>query len=413
MQTPTFVYFRKWVRVSLLSLMLVAFLGMVMRYKIAYSLPIVDQNNFLEAHSHFAFAGWVTQILMTLMWYFLHQFLPEESLKKYRWILWGNLIAAYGMLFSFAFGGYGLFSLTFSFLSILVSWVFTVLFWADLNRIPERTIGKSWFRAALIFNFISAFGAFYIAYLVEAQVQDPDSYLAATYFYLHFQYNGWFFFACMGLFGSLLQQKGWDFQMLKKVFWLFAISCVPAYFLSALWLPMPGYIYILVILAAAGQFLGWAWLLGSGISRRSMLAPFISAQVKWLFSLAAVALSIKLLLQLCSVIPPLSKLAFGFRPVVIGYLHLMFLGVITLFLLGYSRLNRFITTSSLGNAGVVVFVIGVLLNELFLMIQGLSYMNYTNLPYGNASLFGVGALLFLGMVLLVSGLTRENPEAAP
>ncbi|MEY3762201.1 MAG: hypothetical protein RL281_806, partial [Pseudomonadota bacterium] len=58
-------------------------------------------------------------------------------------------------------------------------------------------------------------------------------------------------------------------------------------------------------------------------------------KVKWVFTLVVIAVSIKLFLQLGSTVHFLSDLAFSFRPIVIGYLHLVLLGVITLFIIGY------------------------------------------------------------------------------
>jgi len=49
------------------NLMLIALIGIILRYKIAYSLPIVDQKNLFQSHSHFAFAGWITQALTSLL----------------------------------------------------------------------------------------------------------------------------------------------------------------------------------------------------------------------------------------------------------------------------------------------------------------------------------------------------------
>ena len=56
-----------WIKISLFSLLVVALLGVLMRYKIAFELPFIAQKNIQHAHSHFAFAGWVTQLLMVLM----------------------------------------------------------------------------------------------------------------------------------------------------------------------------------------------------------------------------------------------------------------------------------------------------------------------------------------------------------
>ena len=207
--------------------------------------------------------------------------------------------------------------------------------------------------------------------MMANKINHADWFLASTYYFLHFQYNGWFFFACMGLFVEWLKDE-LPFESQKKAFWLFALACIPAYFLSALWLPIPTWIYILVVLAAASQLAGWLIvLLALRISTRTYFKN-IPVQTRGLFILAAIALSIKFSLQLCSVIPALSKLAFGFRPVVIGYLHLMFLGVITIFIIAYCILKQFIFTNKFINTGIVIFVSGIILNELLLMVQGLS-----------------------------------------
>ncbi len=82
--------------------MLVALLGVTLRYKIAFSLPFIDQQNLLHGHSHFAFAGWVTQALMTLLIGYLSEKTSGRIIfPKYRWILYFNAITAYGMLISF------------------------------------------------------------------------------------------------------------------------------------------------------------------------------------------------------------------------------------------------------------------------------------------------------------------------
>jgi hypothetical protein len=199
-----------------------------------------------------------------------------------------------------------------------------------------------------------------------------------------------------------------SFSMQQKVFWLFALACIPAYFLSALWLPIPTWVYILVVLAAAAELNGWILVLKTIIGNKAESFKNLSAQTKWLFILSAIALSIKLLLQVGSTIPSLSKLAFGFRPVVIGYLHLMFLGVISLFIIGFCKMNQFVITSRTGNTGIIIFAAGIILNEIFLMIQGLSYMNYISVPYINELLFGAAICMLFGISLLILELRKGN-----
>ena len=108
--------------VSFLNLLIVAFIGVILRYKIAFLLPFIDQKYLLHGHSHFAFAGWVTQVMMVLLVQYLSQYKGEDIFKKYRWFLYGNLVTAYGMLIFFPLQGYGAGSISFSTLSIINSY---------------------------------------------------------------------------------------------------------------------------------------------------------------------------------------------------------------------------------------------------------------------------------------------------
>ncbi|MEO6219552.1 MAG: hypothetical protein ABIO81_03925 [Ginsengibacter sp.] len=398
---------KSWIRIAFINLLIVALLGVIMRYKIAYYLPFIEQKNFLHAHSHFAFSGWVTQVLMALLWAFLYKYLPAASLEKYKWLLIANLLCAYGILIFFLWEGYGFISLLFSTFSILVFWLFAITLWIDLNKFKIKVASVHWFKAALLFNILSSFGAFFLSYMISNKIQHPTWFLSSTYYYLHFQYNGWFFFACMGLLSEQLKSII-SLSLQKRIFWLFASACIPAYFLSALWLPIPAGVYVLVVLSAIAELLGWILLLKAIILNKPAVFKICSTQTKWLLILAATALSIKLLLQLGSTIPSLSKVAFGFRPVVIGYLHLMFLGVISLFIIGFCKLNQIIITTRAGNGGITIFVAGIILNELFLMIQGLSYMNYISVPYINAMLLGAAICMFCGICLLNLGLKKYS-----
>src|SRR5580765_6248297 len=98
---------RRWLQISFLNLLIVAFIGVILRYKIAFSLPFIDQRYLLHGHSHFAFAGWITQVLMVLLVQYLSQHKGDKVFTEYRWLLYGNLITAYGMLVFFPLQGYG------------------------------------------------------------------------------------------------------------------------------------------------------------------------------------------------------------------------------------------------------------------------------------------------------------------
>jgi len=396
MASPLF----RWLKISLINLLIVATLGVILRYKILFPLPFIDQKHLLHGHSHFAFAGWVTQALMTLMIIYLAQQSKTNIYKKYRWLLMANLFTAYGMLISFPIQGYGLFSIIFSTASIIVSYFFAFIYWRDLNRLPIQAPAHAWFKAAVLFNAFSSLGAFGLTIMMIEKIIHQNWYLAAEYFYLHFQYNGWFFFGCMGLLYALLNRFNVSKDSLKRIFWLFAFASVPAYFLSTLWMKMPLWVYVLVVLAAFAQVIGFIWLINLVKFKWKSIKETFSITVKCIIGLSMMALSIKLLLQLGSTIPSLSDLAFGFRPIVIGYLHLVLLGVITLFLIGYIFSEMHFGLNKVTTLGLFVFAGAVVLNEIVLMVQGTAAMSYHIIPFVNEMLLCAALLLFTGAFLM-------------
>lgn len=399
----------KWLRIALINLCIVALLGVILRYKIAFSLPFIDQKPLMQGHSHFAFSGWITETLMILMVSFLSKRGINDAFKKYSWFLIGNLIAAYGMLISFPVQGYGRFSISFSILTIIISYLFAVVFWRDLNRINRKFASRYWFKAALTFNVISSIGTFALSYMMTTRSLEQNWYLSAVYFFLHFQYNGWFLFACAGLLIDKLYALKIIFGLNKTIFYLFLISCIPTYFLSIPWIPLPIWAFSIVVIAAVAQLVGWIWLIAIIGKHHIRFDSEISHIGKILLRLAAIALTIKIALQLGSVYPPLGKIAFGFRPIIIGYLHLVLLGVITMFLLGFIVSQKYIQLNKTSKRGITIFVCGIIFNEGLLMAQGIFAMKYENVPYINEFLLFAAFSMFTGILMLL--LTQfKNPE---
>jgi len=394
-------FIQRWIKISLISLATIALLGCILRYKIAFSLPFVDQKYLLHAHSHFAFSGWITQALMTCLTGYLAKSSQAKIQKKYNGLLLANLITACGMLFSFSWEGYGIVSIIFSTLSIFVSYFFAVIYWRDLNRLPQKSIAHNWFKFAIMFNAVSSIGAFGLAFMMAKKIMHPELYTAAIYLFLHFQYNGWFFFACMGLFTAYLSSHNINLKYMPLVLQIFAAAIVPIYFLSILWIEPPLWLYIIIVLSAIVQFAAFLLMV-------FMLRPYLKKIISqsppiavWLIAFATISLFIKLLLQLLSVIPTLNKMVYGFRPIVIGYLHLVFLGIITLYILGYSILHNYIITSKAAIKSIYLFTAGIIVNEVLLMLQGVYDLFYINIPYMSEMLLAAAIIMFTGITFTV------------
>ena len=389
-----------WIRFSIFNLMLVAFLGLLMRYKILFEFPLLDQKSVQHSHSHFAFAGWVTHTLMTLLIAFLqkHDTLHKISFKKYNLILIGNLICSYVMLISFIIQGYGAISIIFSTLSIFVSYWFAYVFFKDCKQLETSSVAIKWFKAALFFNVISSLGTFTLAYMMATKNIHQNEYLASIYYYLHFQYNGWFFFACMGLLLDYLKITTSSNRIYSQSFILLFWSCIAGYFLSTLWLNLPLWIYIITAISAVVQVIIWYLLFKTIIKENKSIFVNLPGYLKYLIIFISLALSVKFLLQLGSTIPAVSELAFGFRPIVIAYLHLILLAIISLFLLFYVYANNFVVINKKTILGLILFSLGVILNEVVLGIQGVASLSYTLIPFINESLFGIALLLFTSIL---------------
>lgn len=397
-----------WIKFSLINLLIVALLGVVMRYKIGFSFPYFDQKNLQHAHSHFAFYGWVTHSLMGWMVVYIHQLRQGIQLKKYHWFVILNLLCSYGMLISFTLTGYHPFSITFSTAAILISYFFTYSFLRDFRHVQIRSGVSLWFRAALIFNAMASLGTFYLAWMMISRHVSQEAYLASVYFYLHFMYNGWFFFASMGLAILYLRQFNPEFKTSKPVFWMFACSAIPAFLLSALWLKVPSWIYPVVVLASVVQLFAWCLIVYQFRKVMRALGTQISLWAKGLWAILAIALSIKFILQLGSVIPAVSKLAFGFRPIIIAYLHLILLGVITVFLLTYLFTGKQQTEqfNKISKYGLGIFVSGIYLTEIVLAVQGIASFVYVAIPLVNETLFALAIFMLAGILLLLAGIFR-------
>lgn len=392
---------KAWFRISIVSFLFVALVGVLMRYKIAFSLPVFDQKHLLHAHSHFAFTGWISQTLYLLLIYAISGFHNSVNLKKYRFILLANILCSYGMLVFFTLQGYGPVSITFSTLSILINYLFAFWFYKDLKKIGNHP-AKSWFNASLFFSVISSFGTFYLAYMMYSQSVQQNQYLGSLYFFLHFQYNGWFFFAAMGLVALWLNKNIASLKLNPLVYKLFFWACAPAYFLSTLWADLPVWLYVLIVISAVIQVIAWIIFVLQIKDNYKVIKEQLSPVIRFVLFLVGVAFSIKLLLQLGSTIPSVSKLAFGFRPVVIAYLHLILLAVFTLFLLSYAYANGFLNKNKLTIYGLLTIVAGVFLNEFILLVQGVTGFIYMPVPYVSEILLGAALIIFSGILLLLS-----------
>jgi hypothetical protein len=114
------------------------------------------------------------------------------------------------------------------------------------------------------------------------------------------------------------------------------------------------------------------------------------------------AFGIKEFLQGFLLFPAIGDAVFGSRPTIIGFLHLVFLGMVTLFVLGwYLKVGIFNIKSNFTALSLIIFSVGVFFNEAVLMIQGLGSMFVIGFSVFNWLLWGISIFLFLGSAMIV------------
>ena len=383
-----------WLKFSVFNFLIVALLGVTMRYKILYSMPFLDQKHLQEAHSHFAFYGWITNVIYVLILNYMHKINAQIDLKKYEKLIVVNLIASFTMLGAFLYGGYFWASIAGSTVALLCSFVFFFFFVRDAKKIQD--FSKLWFLAGLFFAVISSVGVFNLGYMMMSKTATQDLYLASEYYYLHFQYNGFFIFSCIGflLFSMKQAGSGISEKQNKLIFWLLFVGCVIGYGLSVLWMKMPVSIFAVIVVATIMQTIGAVLLFVFIKKNWTNLVLKWSPMHRFVLLYAGFAFAVKIALQLGSTIPALNQFAFGFRNVVIAYLHLVLLMCLATFLVNQILATHYFTITNKLLMGFKLLLLGIFLNELILGLMGVFSIKYISIPFANEMLLGVSVLMF-------------------
>ena len=389
---------RQWCLIGLFNLLLVAVLGTLMRLEHVSPFLGERSTNLLHAHSHFAFLGWVSGTLMLLITCVNFRLTAKDYLPIHQHrVLIAHLLVSYVSLLSFLASGYSVMSIVLSALSVLISYWYVYVSWADLRRGTLHITVKRWLAASFVSLVLSSFGTFYLARLMSSGVEQPQAQRAAIEFYLHFQYNGWFFFALMGLFSDFLYGKRVQVNLSKLLFLVMLLAVFPTYLLSISWIPMhPAFRYVAGCAALAQLVctLGYGWQIQK---QSSGLLRCIAPHFRVIWRAIGGALLVKLTLQMLSAIRSFSHLAFGFRPVTIAYLHLVLLVIVSGFLLLYLFQSNYLLASREASRYLSLFFWGAVVNEMVLMIQiafSVAGSSWTKAPWALAS---VSLTMVLGL----------------
>ncbi|MCG2462739.1 hypothetical protein K8352_18395 [Flavobacteriaceae bacterium F89] len=333
---------KRHAKLALAYFLVAAILGLVLRTSYTTEIPITYRY-VVHSHSHIALLGWVYMALTTLLY---KLFLEGQGLeKKYRNLFLFTQFALVGMLFTFPFTGYALFSIIFSTLFLFASYWFSWLFIKYTPLALKQTNSFSCIKAALIYLVISSIGPWALGGIMTTLGPTSNWYRIAIYFYLHFQYNGWMIMALLGILFFVLERNNIALpkSTFKSVYWSINLGIILTFFLSVLFTEPSSSLYLISGLGGLLQL--WALAVLFKINKElkrpwgTIFSGFEIGLLKW----AAFLIAVKMILQLLTALPYFANLATTVLDFTIGYLHWTFLGVvsISLFLfLHYYKLIR-------------------------------------------------------------------------
>lgn len=392
---------KKLVIVCLINFLVAALMGLMLRY--VFVLPLHDfikpvpfeYRSLMHAHSHGAMLGWVYLMLYVLI---VHHFIPDKK-PIYNRLFWLTEIAVIGMMVSFPFQGYAAISISFSTLHIICSYWFIRLIWKH-HKIKSKPI-RLLLKASLVFMFISTMGIWCLGPAAAKLGIESAFFQTAIQFFLHFQFNGWFMFAVLAVF--LNQFRIENTVLFQRFFKTLIISCVLTFALPVSWYAYhPSLLWINGI-GALFQLVSGYWFI---LLLRPHWAEFWSRTpqlIKTMYALALISFIMKIALQTSSIVPTISRMAYQYHNFVIGFIHLMMLGVITGFLFAFILRPSLISVKSKSlSFGLYCFTAGFIATEVLLLLQGLFYyFDLGILPNYYLLLFICSILLPIGIVFII------------
>ncbi len=399
---------KKLVIVCLINFLVAAIMGLMLRYVFVIPLhefvkPIPFQfRNLMHAHSHGAMLGWVYLMLYVLI---VHHFIPDKK-PVYNRLFWLTEIAVIGMMISFPFQGYAAISISFSTLHIICSYLFIRLIWKN-HKIKSKPI-QLLLKASLVFMFVSTIGIWCLGPAAAILGIESAFFQIAIQFFLHFQFNGWFLFAVLTVF--LNQFPIENTQRFQIFFKALIGGTILTFALPVSWFafhPIQPWINGLGVLL---QLLAGFYFI---ILLRPQWTKFWSLTLKstkWMYALALISFVLKIALQSSSIFPEVSSMAYQYHNFVIGFIHLMMLGVISGFLFAFLLESSLVTINSKYlNLGIYSFIIGFVATEFLLLVQGLFYyLALGMIPNYYMLLFIFSILLPLGILFIFLNLLNHE-----
>jgi hypothetical protein len=376
-------------------------MGLVLRAAFVWEIDWLDYRNMLHGHSHVALLGW----LYLGFFLMIHaRLLPKEKASKpiYTWLFWLTQFSVVGMMIAFPLQGYAGFSIFFSSLHILLSYLFAYNVWKD--HLKENDQISLLLKTSLTFQVLSTFGVWGVAFIMGSGGGGGVLYQVAIQFYLHFQFNGWLLFALLTVVLKDFNLK-FPIKKFRAIYYILLLSQILTFALVLYWAYQTNWSYYINALGVVLQLFGLVLILVYRKSFEFNLPSRLSKSAKSFLMLALIIGLLRVLFQALLVLPELAEMAVMLRLFIIGFIHLNMLGLFSAYLM-FSFYNKYVLRPA-GNRrdfrpDVWAFYLGFIGSELLLFVQGLFYWKeWGRFAYFHEGLFIFSCFLPLGIFIYI------------
>ena len=368
---------RKDIQWAFLYFIITILLGLSLR--VSYIADVFfNIRHVTHSHSHIGLLGWIYTILSSLI---CQYFLRETDRKPYFILFLCTQFCILGMLFSFPFGGYFLYSIIFSSLFIICTYWFSIFFLKRSKKYNfirfsisksvdvenDKRLSLKFVHWGIYFLILSSIGIWLLPVAIVKAGKGSDWYNSALYFFLHFQYNGWFLAVLFGLLVGEIEHKSLlNSKRLKGALYNFVIGTIGSVTLSWVGFFNEPILYII------GNISGFLLLASIFELYRAYMQLEKPAFLMQMFLLLCM---LKTIFMFLGSFPWIAEVVLPNREFVISYLHFTFLGVIGFGVLHFLEKNLHIhfpywslslyTTAFVGSEILIAYKGIAILCELF------------------------------------------------
>ena len=368
---------RKDIQWAFLYFIITILLGLSLR--VSYIADVFfNIRHVTHSHSHIGLLGWIYTILSSLI---CQYFLRETDRKPYFILFLCTQFCILGMLFSFPFGGYFLYSIIFSSLFIICTYWFSIFFLKRSKKYNfirfsisksvdvenDKPLSLKFIHWGIYFLILSSIGIWLLPVAIVKAGKGSDWYNSALYFFLHFQYNGWFLAVLFGLLVGEIEHKSLlNSKRLKGALYNFVIGTIGSVTLSWVGFFNEPILYII------GNISGFLLLASIFELYRAYMQLEKPAFLMQMFLLLCM---LKTIFMFLGSFPWIAEVVLPNREFVISYLHFTFLGVIGFGVLHFLEKNLHIhfpywslslyTTAFVGSEILITYKGIAILCELF------------------------------------------------